>query len=39
MGLYGVEIGDGCSGVDKGHKDMHSSVIELVSRMDGRMFV
>jgi hypothetical protein len=23
-GLYGVEIGDGCSGVDKGHKDMHS---------------
>jgi hypothetical protein len=35
-GLYGVEIGDGCSGVDKGHKDMHSSVAGRVSRMDGK---
>ena len=27
--IYGVDIGEGCSGVDKGHKDMHSSVTGL----------
>jgi hypothetical protein len=27
--LYGVEVGDGCSVVDIGHKDMHSSATGL----------
>jgi len=40
MGIYGVDIGDGCSDVYKGHKDMHSLARGvpgwwLVSRMDG----